>query len=161
MKKLLFIAIALVAAGSIAFAISAFTGSSASGTPGPAEVRDDDSGRDGGRGLSNCIRNVWVHYQEPMALDKCRVTFRAKHWDESEWCCGHDVGTLSIKVGGGYYGDMALVARGLDDPPGCYFTVWERGGYTIDNETWVDFWVKDSADELNCNQFGELWIDCQ
>ena len=80
MKKLLLVALALVAAGSIAFAISAFTGSSGDRTPGAAQVQQDPSGGEGTLAMDNCIFDVDILYCYPDPLNQCRTAFTLKHW---------------------------------------------------------------------------------
>lgn len=162
MKKLLFVAIALVAAASIAFAISAFTGSSGSPTPGPAEVRDDDSGGPGTLSTDNCIVDVDILYCIPVPLDKCLTTFAVKHWDTTGDCCAHHSGTLHFRIGGsGPYAAMTEDGSGYDDDTGCYYHNWHSGTYELVNDTTVLYDVKDSADETNCKNSGSFYIHCQ
>ncbi|HUT02798.1 MAG TPA: hypothetical protein VM163_02775 [bacterium] len=161
MKKLLLVAIALVAAGSIAFGLSAFTGSSARSTPDAAQVRDDGLGGPGTLDMDNCIALVSISYCAPAPLDKCEVQFEVKHWDKSESCCAHDVGTLWFRVAGGLYTAMTQFAAGYDSGAGCYFHLFHSATYELPNNVTVFYDVYDSADSSNCKQSGSFLISCQ
>ena len=153
--------LALVAAGSIAFAISDFTGSSGSGTPGTAEVRDDDSGRDGGQSVTNCIVSARILTCVPLPLDKSETTFTAKHWDKDE-CCAHDAGALWSSLGNsGPYAPMTKEVSGYDEENECYYHYYTSAKYEIDNETTVLYDMYDSAAPTTCKQSGSFYIDCQ
>jgi len=118
----LLVAIALVAAGSIAFALCAFTGSGASSTPGPAQVRDNDSGGAGTLSTDNCIADVDILYCTPLPLDKCWTTFAVKHWDTTGGCCAHHSGTLYFRLGDGPWTAMTEDGSGYDDDTGAITT---------------------------------------
>jgi len=159
LKKLLLVAIALVAAGSIAFAISAFTGSSGPCTPAPAQVEQDASGGPGTLAMDNCIAYVGILYCVPSQAGKCCVAFRVKHWDKSENCCDHDVEYLWFTVGGGSPGAMTANGSGYDE--GCYYHNYDSCRYELDNGFTVFYEVHDSADPQHCKNSGSFYIHCE
>ncbi len=114
MKKLLLIAIALVAAGSIAFAISAFTNS----VPSPdslAEAADDNDKES--RGANDCLEGFWVVTCLPAPEEGyCSVSFGIKHMEQSEPCCNHAPQAPKIRTNYGDWLRMTLLDTWLVDP---------------------------------------------
>lgn len=161
LKNLLLVAVALVAAGSIAFAISAFSGSSASSAPATAQVPQDASSVEGTLAMNNCIAHVGILYCVPSTVDKCYVAFTVKHWDKSEYCCAHDAGTLWFRVGAGSYTAMTENGSGYDEEFDCYYHNYDSTRYELDNHFTVFYDVKDGANPTQCVGSGSSYIDCQ
>jgi len=118
LKKLLLVAIALVAAGSIAFAISAFTNS----VPSPDSLADaaDDNDKDS-RGANDCLEGFWV-VTCLLAPEEgyCCVSFGIKHLEQSDPCCNHAPPIPSagpcISINHGVWLPMTLLDVELGEP---------------------------------------------
>ncbi|MBN2209257.1 MAG: hypothetical protein JW759_08175 [Candidatus Coatesbacteria bacterium] len=161
MKRLLLIALALVAAGSIAFAISAFTGSSCDRTPGPAQVQQDPSGGEGTLVMDNCIFDVDILYCYPDQLNQCRTAFTLKHWHKTDDCCAHDAGIIYFRLGGsGPYGAMTKGTSGYDGETDCYYDNYNSNEYVLGDDTRVIYDVYDTGDADHCKNSGSFYIDC-
>lgn len=146
LEKLLLIAIALVAAGSIAFAISAFTGSSGDRTPGAPQVHQDASGVRGTLSTNSCIDDLYILYCVPSEAGWCEVAFTAKHWDHSDDCCIHDAGTLWFRIGSGDYTAMTKDSTAYyDDDEDCWYHNYTIVCY-LQNNFGVTCDAYDSAD---------------
>ncbi len=96
MKKLLLVGVALAAGATIAFAISASTGSDSISNSVTAQdsgdARDDRS-----RGFDDCLSDFWVVYAlETEDPGWCDCGFGVKHAENSMNCCNHDPGTIRL-----------------------------------------------------------------
>ena len=128
MKQLLFVAIALVAAGSIAFGLSAFTGSSAR-SASPTAERDEPQELVEPLGWDQCLCDFHIVSVLPWTPGTCKVVFGVKHFEKSDACCNHDASNVRIAVNSTTYQGMTQGPTELGDP--CDKLTFTSGVYYL------------------------------
>ncbi|MBN2209503.1 MAG: hypothetical protein JW759_09435 [Candidatus Coatesbacteria bacterium] len=161
MKRLLLVAIALVAAASIAFAVCTLTSSTTAATPSAAQVEQDASRGASTLAMDDCIWYVGILSCVPTPAGTCHVTFRVNHWDKGQDCCAHDAGDLWFSIGGIAYTKMTVSGSGHDNVTGCDFHTCDSAQYELSNNATALYWVYDDADSEHCQTSGGLYIQCQ
>ena len=130
MKGLPLVAIALVVAGSIAFALSG-TSRSNVGSGSQTAERDEPHELLEPLGWDSCLCDFNVLYcvqsEEP---GKCTVGFIVKHLEQGDLCCNHATpSTVSIRVNDGPAQSMTRIGTCAGDP--CDKEEYTSGGYNL------------------------------
>lgn len=128
MKKLLFLAITLVVAGSIAFALS---GTSRSNVRSGSQAVERDEPQDlfEPLGWNQCLCDFYIVEALPWTPGTCKVVFGVKHIEKSDACCNHDPVDVRISVNSSPYQPMTQGLTEEGDP--CDKLTFTSGMYYL------------------------------
>lgn len=152
MKKLLLLAVALVAAGSISFAIRGGGQCDSANVEGAADLAGS-----GVLGTDDCLSDFFIVQEVPSTPGYCHVAFGIKHTEKSDMCCNHTAGTISISVNNGTPTIMTKHATEEGNP--CDKDVYHSATYEVPDGQQLT-WSISCSGHTSCCQSGTYTPHC-